>query len=486
VLSEVLPLQIIFTAVFFLSVGMLLDPAFLLDHAPAVLGAVVAVFVIKSLAGTIGARIVGVALPIALGSALLRAQIGEFSFVLELAGRAEGLTPLDFGSDGSQLFIATTVVLMVATPGLGAIGRHLETRLAATQDRRRTSAVLGLRDGTATFAGLVGTEIGGEADDRHVLVLGYGSGARGIIGEVRSLGVELTVVTLSPDGAAEAEADGVQVVVGNYAKQAVLSHVGAEQARVVVIGDDDPEHTFRVTLLVRELNPTATIIVRPTEDADVAELAAAGADHVVTPERASQIGLGIAVRDVLAPRTGPVPLSTVVRFEPDPSSPCPHLDDIVPVQPSAYGCEDCLRIGTTWVHLRICLTCGHVGCCDSSPYRHARAHSAAVGHPIMASFEPGEHWAHCFFDGTDIAPRADTPTAREVAGDLGLRPDADGSPGAPAPTEADGVVAGPDRDAADGTDPDADPGVADTDTADADTPDTAVTDTADSDASDGS
>jgi CPA2 family monovalent cation:H+ antiporter-2 len=423
VLGEVLPLQIIFTAVFFLSVGMLLDPAFVVEHAPVVVGAVVAVFLVKSLAGTVGARLVGVALPIALGSALLRAQIGEFSFVLELAGRDEGLTPLDFGSDGSQLFIATTVVLMVATPGLGALGRRLETGLTARRARERVRSALGLRDGTAAFATQAAAAgAGDDGGERHALVLGYGSAARGIIGELRGLGVEHTVVTLSPDGAAEAEADGVQVVVGDYGKQAVLTHAGVERASAVVIGDDDPERTFRVTLLVRELNPTATIIVRPTEDADIAELAAAGADHVVTPERASQIGLGIAVRDALAPHVGPVPLSTVFRFDPDPASPCPHLDEIVPVLPSAYGCEDCLRIGTAWVHLRICLTCGHVGCCDSSPYRHARVHSETVGHPIMASFEPGEHWAHCFFDDTDLSPRTDAPSAHEVAGDLGMHP----------------------------------------------------------------
>jgi CPA2 family monovalent cation:H+ antiporter-2 len=329
---------------------------------------------------------------------------------------------------------------MVATPGVAALGRRLEVGLAARRGRgrgRRVPARHG-RDDTHRLAGdgrgRGGGEGGAPDDDRGVLVLGYGSAARGIIGELRGLGVQHTVVTLSPDGAAEAEADGVQVVVGDYAKQAVLTHVGAERARAVVLGDDDPERTFRVTLLVRELNPTATIIVRPTEDADVAELAAAGADHVVTPERASHIGLAIAVRDVLAPHAGPVPLSTVVRFEPDPSSPCPHLEEIRPVQPSAYGCEDCLRIGSTWVHLRICLTCGHVGCCDSSPHRHARAHSGAEGHPIMASFEPGEHWAHCFFDDTDIGPRVDAPSSREVAEELGLRPDpepalADAEPG---------------------------------------------------------
>jgi uncharacterized UBP type Zn finger protein len=62
------------------------------------------------------------------------------------------------------------------------------------------------------------------------------------------------------------------------------------------------------------------------------------------------------------------------------------------------GCEDCLREGSEWLHLRICLECGHVACCDSSPRRHATAHFSATGHPIMRSIEPGEEWAWCYVD----------------------------------------------------------------------------------------
>ncbi len=76
----------------------------------------------------------------------------------------------------------------------------------------------------------------------------------------------------------------------------------------------------------------------------------------------------------------------------------PHVDSIRPVQPSAKGCEDCLKIGGRWVHLRLCLTCGHVGCCDSSPNRHARGHFQASTHPIIQSFEPGEDWRWCYVD----------------------------------------------------------------------------------------
>jgi uncharacterized UBP type Zn finger protein len=78
--------------------------------------------------------------------------------------------------------------------------------------------------------------------------------------------------------------------------------------------------------------------------------------------------------------------------------PCTHLDQIHDVEPSAAGCEDCLRIGGTWVHLRMCLICGHVGCCDSSPNRHAAAHFRATAHPLMESLESGEGWMYCYVD----------------------------------------------------------------------------------------
>jgi uncharacterized UBP type Zn finger protein len=79
---------------------------------------------------------------------------------------------------------------------------------------------------------------------------------------------------------------------------------------------------------------------------------------------------------------------------------CGHMSQIRDVQPSARGCEDCLKIGDRWVHLRLCLTCGHVGCCDSSKNKHASAHFKDVKHPIVQSFEPGEDWRWCYVDET--------------------------------------------------------------------------------------
>jgi hypothetical protein len=89
---------------------------------------------------------------------------------------------------------------------------------------------------------------------------------------------------------------------------------------------------------------------------------------------------------------------------------CSHLDDIDrAATPSGEGCEDCLRTGGRWVHLRMCRHCGHIGCCDSSPNKHATAHSGSAGHPLVSSFEPGEDWWWCYADELGFLV-ADLPT----------------------------------------------------------------------------
>ena len=77
---------------------------------------------------------------------------------------------------------------------------------------------------------------------------------------------------------------------------------------------------------------------------------------------------------------------------------CAHVSEIRDVEPQSTGCEDCLKIGDTWVHLRLCLSCGHVGCCDSSKNKHATRHFRGTHHPIVRSFEPGEDWMWCYVD----------------------------------------------------------------------------------------
>ena len=87
---------------------------------------------------------------------------------------------------------------------------------------------------------------------------------------------------------------------------------------------------------------------------------------------------------------------------PPQAQPCSHLDQVRDVAPNTpNGCEECLKLGMRWVHLRLCQECGHVGCCDQSQGKHATKHFHSSKHPIMKSFQPGEDWSWCYVD--DVA-----------------------------------------------------------------------------------
>jgi len=104
---------------------------------------------------------------------------------------------------------------------------------------------------------------------------------------------------------------------------------------------------------------------------------------------------------------------------------CPHVKQIRPVTPQSAGCEECLAAGDQWVHLRLCLTCGHVGCCDSSKNKHATKHFHATGHPVIKSAEPGEDWGWCYIDQIqidDVLGEHGTPPRQPA--ERGSKPDA--------------------------------------------------------------
>jgi uncharacterized UBP type Zn finger protein len=101
-------------------------------------------------------------------------------------------------------------------------------------------------------------------------------------------------------------------------------------------------------------------------------------------------------------------IRTLRRFGADDSvdpPQCSHLEQIAAVRPSTLeGCEECLKLGQRWVHLRVCLTCGFVGCCDSSAGKHASKHARQTNHQVVKSFEPGEIWVWCFADRELMIP----------------------------------------------------------------------------------
>ena len=233
-----------------------------------------------------------------------------------------------------------------------------------------------------------------------MLLLGWGAESIGIGTDLRARGVPVVMTTLNPGGAAAAEAAGLPVVRGDAMRAHVLEEAGLARARLVVVAEHDAEEAARVAVMVRGQSDVP-VVVRAT-GVDLEDLAAAGVDHVVDPAVAGRRHLAEVVGARVSDGSGAHPdVSRLVHYR-WPSDACPHGTASVPVQPGTAGCEECLRDGERWVHLRMCLSCGHVGCCDSSPGRHATAHHRATDHPLMTSAEPGETWAYCFLDDTTV------------------------------------------------------------------------------------
>jgi CPA2 family monovalent cation:H+ antiporter-2 len=429
-LGEVLPLQIIFSATFFVSIGMLLDVRFLVDNLAMVAGAVLALLAVKAVTAGLAVRALGVPAGVAAATALTLAQVGEFSFVLATSGAAEGLTPAGLGADGTQAFIAATVLLMAATPALTGVGVRLGGRMAPADPGPELSGRVEPEAGAAVAEGV----------DDHVVVAGYGRWGRGVTRVLREAGVPQVVATLSPDGAVDALEQGLPVLLGDPARTRTLLEAGVGRARAVVIPDDGAERAAQIVRVIRTLRPDVTIVVRTRHAADMAKLEADGADVVVTEEVEASAMLATKVLKVFGadlteavvrahgvrdfyrdqpaapvarlPQPAVVDTQSAVDVRLDPSA-CPHAGQVAgAVVPHTSGCEECLERGDAWVHLRLCLSCGHVGCCDSSPNRHARAHHEQEGHHVVRSAEPGESWIYCFADERELAARSEPAAAR--------------------------------------------------------------------------
>ena len=498
-LAEILPLQILFSAVFFVSVGLLLDLGFAASHPMLILGAVVAVVVVKSLATMFASRLLGYSWAVSGATALLLAQIGEFSFVLERVGRSAGLFPAGIEGVGNQTFIAAAVLLMAGTPLLAAAGRKLES-LHAARAVEEVARAAELEPPAEPLA-----------IENHVIVAGYGSAARYLTRVLRDSGVPFVILTLSPTGATEAENEQLPVIVGDYSRRVLLERANIDAAKMLVIADDAPDMARRVVAVARGLNPTLHILVRTQLTSEIDALLGEGADRVLVDEleigvqlftlvldeyrvskeeirdheetvraggyAALRTGIGMApvvvcddldescfetrtftvrrraddarltigdlagvqvssverdgtriespppdfelapgdrltarasaqsfagaARQLRTPQretAGSSPVR-VVTLTDEQRSACTHGPHVQREMTSAaIGCEECLRSGDKWVHLRICMSCGHVGCCDSSKNKHATYHYKTTTHPIIRSWEREEGWGWCYVD----------------------------------------------------------------------------------------
>jgi CPA2 family monovalent cation:H+ antiporter-2 len=243
-----------------------------------------------------------------------------------------------------------------------------------------------------------------------------------VVPALQAAGAEVVVTTLSPEGAREAEGLGLTVLRGDYGKRHLLDEADLAGAAALVIADDDLDRARAVASVARQLEPDALIIGRGRNAAEAEALLSAGAHTALADDVESAATIVERVLETLmvdAARSDALvgELQTAAyrmalsgkraaalreRFELTSqerlSRRCRHTAQATVVAPGSQGCAECLRDGTEWVHLRICMTCGHVGCCDTSPHRHARTHWNDSGHALIKSAEPGEDWAWCYID----------------------------------------------------------------------------------------
>ncbi|MEM1094032.1 MAG: cation:proton antiporter [Bacteroidota bacterium] len=269
--GEIMPLQILFSATFFVSVGMLLDLSFLVNNILLVLGVVVAVLVLKTITTAISVKVLGYGLSTTTASALILAQVGEFSFVLERSGREYDLFPAGSADVGAQAFIAATVVLMILTPPLSKLGMRLAERFKSADagDTSKESDIVG-GDGVPEVDIPHDARI--EALRNHVILAGFGRTARDLAHLLKQADLPHVIITLSPGRANQAEAQGHLVIRGDVTRQPALQHAQAASAKLLIIPDDDPELGHRVATVARTLNPTMRIAARTRHAADAEAL----------------------------------------------------------------------------------------------------------------------------------------------------------------------------------------------------------------------
>jgi CPA2 family monovalent cation:H+ antiporter-2 len=252
--DDVTPLRDVFNSLFFVSLGMLVDPSVWIDRPAMTLGLVAAVVVGKTALASAAVLPVVRSPFTALAAGLGLAQVGEFSLVVAAEAGALGLIT----EPGYELFLAVAVPTMIVTPGLTAIGHRLAER-------------------TAPAAAGIDVE-------NHLVIVGYGVNGHNVHQALKPLGVPLVVIDLNPHTVRELQEAGEHAVYGNAERTAVLAEAGVERARGVIVAIPDAASTREVVVASRRLAPDATIIARTRYVQEVEALEALGADQVIPEE----------------------------------------------------------------------------------------------------------------------------------------------------------------------------------------------------------
>ena len=272
-LSDVLPFRAVFSGIFFISIGMLLDVSVLMTQLDVLLPLLAGLIALKLVLVVVSVLAVGASLSTALISGISLAQIGEFSILLAAVGLPLGL----FREGDYQLFLSVAVLSMMATPFMIRAARPVAERIAPSGRRWKRSGDV---EGDAS-----------ESLSDHTIIVGYGVAGRYLARVLDAAGIVCIVVEHDAELVRRARRDGIPVAFGDGTQPAVLEHVDARRARVIVFAISAPAEESRGVVVARDLNPSAHIVVRTRYTSSIDELMSVGANDVVVEEFEASIEL---------------------------------------------------------------------------------------------------------------------------------------------------------------------------------------------------
>ena len=272
-LGNIVPFRDVFTSLFFVSIGMLLDLGFLIKHPDQVALISVAVIISKTLIATVAVIFLGFPLRTAIVVGLTLCQVGEFSFILARVGADYGLLV----GDTFQLFLAVAVITMGSTPFIMALAPRVANATL------RLPLPVKLKSGFSKQSESMTAHQMQELVD-HLLILGYGLAGRNVAMAAKKAKIPYVIIEMNPETVRNEKKAGELIMYGDATHEAVLKHAGIEAARVMLVAISDPTATRRVTAVARKLNPNIHIIARTRFFVETAALHKLGANEVIAEE----------------------------------------------------------------------------------------------------------------------------------------------------------------------------------------------------------
>ncbi|HJJ48857.1 MAG TPA: cation:proton antiporter [Methanocorpusculum sp.] len=275
VIGQISPLRDVFSAFFFVSVGMMLDIGSLASNILLIIALAVVLLLGKTVLNIVSVKAIGIGTGAAILSAIGLSQVGEFSFILGSTGLESGiLTPEIY-----QIFLAISIITMVFTPFLCSAAPNLMTKYLGP----RIKLGPGYEKETAP------AEATAKVRREHVIIVGYGLMGRSVVRALTQMGIDYVVLETNARTVAAEKAKGIPIAFGDASRESVLESVDIKNATSIVLTIPDRESSRTIISIVRRLNPSADIIVRALYLSDTIELYRLGADEVIVDEKESGV-----------------------------------------------------------------------------------------------------------------------------------------------------------------------------------------------------